>query len=359
MLDPLAIFGKTRSQVATGLSLQASVDETELAASLYNLHGFEVVLTASSDRRRDPAKDLRDRAHRFVELTGVTPEMDANRYAGPNRVLGGTRIDRDWCELQASLGAPVATTNAGFLETVSDVAAAVDAAAEMQKVVDIAIRATVSIPVGLLKSNSDAIIDVLGGSPVQIGLALGHSADPLGTKFAVAALMEIASLGNVVSRRIDLSGIGLLAAKAPGAAIGTSATLRHVYPVRAGGGSVSPWWSTLVEKSLSWRTHDRVMDAASVFNDEVFWSCMCHHCYGRPIYSAIRDKSGAIAHNYSLIALIAARVLESPDPMATWLAMCKHAQSYAYEVEAQSGPSWAPQDYLGAWISNQPSLVGY
>jgi hypothetical protein len=358
MPEPLAFFEPVRSRLANGLSLQASVDETTLAANLYNLHGFEVVLTASSDRRRDPIKELRENARRFVELTGVTPEMDANRYAGPNRVMGGTEVDRAWCELQASLGAPVVTTNAGYLESLIEVAAAIDAATEMQKIIDAPIRATISIPVNLLKTNGEAIIDLLGSSPVDVGLALGHAGDPMGTKYAVAAMMKIAALGNVASRRIDLSGIGVLAFGAAGAAIGTTATLRHVYPIQNGGGPVSPWWSTLVEKSLSWRTHDRVMDASSVFNDDVFWACLCDYCYGRPIYASIRDNTAAIAHNYSVIVRISERVLSSPDPAATWLSMCRHAQTYAYEVEAQSGPAWAPQDYLGAWISNQPSLVG-
>ncbi|ROQ16080.1 hypothetical protein EDF54_0960 [Rathayibacter sp. PhB93] len=359
MPSPLAIFESDHSRLSTGLSLQASIDETELAANIHKAYGFDVVLTASSDRRRDPTKDLREGARRFTDLTGMTPELDANRYAGPNRDFGGARIDRGWCELQASLGVPIVTTNAGFLETVDDIRAAIASAQELQHVIDAPIRATISIPVSLLKTDANAVIDILGGSPLEVGLALGHGADPLGTKYAVEAVMKIASLGNVASRRIDLSGIGVLALGAPGAAIGTTATLRHVYPIKAGGGATSQYWSTLVEKSLSWRTHDRVLDASSVFRDEIFWTCLCDYCYGRQIYSSIRDKSAAIAHNYAVIARIAERVLSSPNPFTTWVEMCRHAQTYAYEVEAESGPAWAPQDFLGAWVASQASRVGH
>ena len=114
---------------------------------------------------------------------------------------------------------------------------------------------------------------------------------------------------------------------------------------------------TLVPGTMSWRTHDKVMDAASTFTDHAFWKCGCDYCYGRSISSAIQSEEAAIGHNFATIKSLANHVLSSSNPRLSWFEMCQHAQTYAYEVMSASGPGWEPQDYLGAWLNNKPVPV--
>lgn len=100
------------------------------------------------------------------------------------------------------------------------------------------------------------------------------------------------------------------------------------------------------------------MDAAGMFPDHVFWNCPCENCYNRPIPFAVRTEAEVVTHNFSVISRVASNLLASPDPRLSWFAMCQSAQTYAYQVRAESGPGWEPQDFLGAWLSNQPSRVG-
>lgn len=339
------------------LVIQASIDQLELTVQLHNVYGFDVVLTASSDPRRDPYAALEAASRYFTEQTGSHAQLDANRYAGPNRKFGASELNLEWARAQLRLGTPMAITDAGYIEDISQIPEALAHAEAVQGDVDGPVLATIAIPAPMLRNHREELVDLLGSSSVSVGLALGHAKDPLASPRAVAALIELLALGTVHSRRIDLSGIGGLAFGAQTAAIGTNATLRHIYPPTGGGGATSAWWSTLVPGTMSWRTHDRVMDAASTFSDHRFWECECGHCAGRSIASTIRSAEDATAHNFATIDMLAKRVLSSPDPRLTWIEMCRHAQTYAFEVMAASGPGWEPQDYLGAWVANRPIPV--
>jgi hypothetical protein len=341
------------------LAVQASVDHLDLAANLHLEYGLGVVLTASSDPRRDPYAALETASHTFTERTGSVAQLDANRYAGLQRRTGASELSVEWARKQVQLGASTVVTDAGYIhDDITQVRDALAKAARLQSAVDRPLLAMLAISAPMLRKNRTELVDLVGGSSVAVGLALGHSGDPLASTRGVATLIELLGLGHVHPRRIDLSGIGALAFGAPGVAIGTTATLRHVYPSKkTSGGATSQWWSTLVPGTMTWRTHDRVMDAASTFTDHVFWQCNCGYCYGRSIAGAIRSAEAAIAHNFSTIATIADRVLSSSDPRTSWVQMCQHAQTYAYEVMAASGPGWEPQDYLGAWVSNRPVAV--
>jgi hypothetical protein len=360
MPETATLFAAPSQPLRTAIAIQASVYELELAVSLRDAYGFEVVLTAPSDPRRNPYKELEKAALAFCDKTGTMPQLDANHYAGPGRRLGPSELSADWAVRQIDLGVPVVVTDAGYVDgNIGDIRIALEHAAQLQQLVGAPVLASLAFPSVLLRHHSNEIVDIVGEAGMRVGLALGHAGDPLGPVYAVAGLLKLIKLGTVEPRRIDLSGIGALALGARSAAIGTSATLRHVYPIGAGGGSTSAFPSILVEKALCWRTQDRVMDAASQFLDHVFWLCGCTFCYGRPIHSSIRTAEDAIAHNYAVIAALADRVLTSPDPLTTWTETCRYAQSYAFEVAAESGPNWNPQDFLAAWVANQPSRVGF
>jgi len=347
----------TDPEVAT-LSILAPVGQVKGAAALRNSLGLDVVLAASTDPRHNPTTSLTGSAERFLELTGVMPELDANRYAGKSRSLGASPLDRAWCEKQVALGAPTVLTNGGYIDgDVADVKKAVSLAEDMQHVIDAPVTAMIVLSSALLRAETTALVDIFGGARVRIGLALGHQGDPLAAKSSVAALIRVLGSGNVELRRVDLSGIGGLAFGAAGAAIGTTATLRHVYPIRPSKMVPSQYPSILVEKSMSWKTQDRVMDAAATFDDDAFWTCECDTCFGRRIDSALRTEQEIIAHNSAVIVRIARKVLGSTDPVVTWMQMCISAQSYCYEI-AEYGPRWEPQDFLGAWWANQPTRVG-
>lgn len=358
MPEPLSSLRASAPKALHPLSIQASVEHVEIAARLHLEYGFDVVLTASSDPRRDPYLALEKAARAFTDMTGAYAQLDANRYAGPNRRHGATPLNAEWARKQIDLGAPLVVTDAGYLgEDTAQLQLALAKAAELQRSVDAQVLAIIPVDASMMRKKRAEIVDLIGASDVPVGLALGHAKDPLSAQSVVGTLIELLARGNVQPRRIDLSGIGALAFGAEGVSIGTTATLRHVYPTRNSGGGTSPYWSTLVPKTMSWRTHDRVMDAASTFTDHVFWQCECSYCYGRPVSFAVRTEEAAISHNFATVSMIADRVLTSSDPRASWLAMCQHAQTYAFSVMAASGPGWEPQDFLGAWIANRPIPV--
>jgi len=358
MPEPLQFLKPSPPTTLRPLAIQAGVEQLDLAVELHNAHGFDVVLTASSDRRRDPHASLEKAARGFTERTGSFAQLDANRYAGPNRRMGASELSIEWAKKQMELGAPLVVTDAGYIEDdISQVRESLANASALQHKVGRPVLAMLAVGAPMLRKNRAEFVDIIGSSTVTVGLALGHEKDPLSSSGVVATLIELLPLGHVQPRRIDLSGIGALAFGASGVAIGTTATLRHVYPSKSSGGATSEWWSTLVPRTMSWRTHDRVMDAASTFVDHAFWRCECDYCYGRSISSAIQTREAAIAHNFATIATLADRVLSSPDPRLTWFSMCQHAQTYAYAVMEESGPGWEPQDYLGAWVGNRPIAV--
>lgn len=358
MSEPVYLLKTSAPAALSPLSIQASVEHVELATRLHLEYGFDVVLTASSDPRRDPYSALEKAARTFTHMTGAYAQLDANRYAGPNRRHGATPLNTDWAKKQVELGAPLVVTDTGYLgEDTAQLQAALAQAADLQRTVDSPVLATIAVDATMLRKQRNEVVDLIGGSTVPVGLALGHAKDPFSAQSVVGTVIELLAGNNVQTRRTDLSGIGALAFGAVGASIGTSATLRHVYPPKKGGGATSEWWSTLVPKTMGWRTHDRVMDAASTFVDHVFWDCECAYCYGRSVAFAVRTAEAAISHNYATISMLAERVLSSSDPRRTWLAMCQHAQTYAYEVMAESGPGWEPQDFLGAWSANRPIPV--
>lgn len=356
MPEPFALL---RPVAATRpVLLQANVEHLDLAVQLHHEFGFDVVLTASSDRRRDPFATLENASRSFTERTGAFAQLDANRYAGPNRRIGATDLTQEWGERQARLGVPLIMTDAGYTdEDIAQVRAAIQKAKQLQSALDAPVLATIAVGAPMLRKHRNELVDIMGDSGLEIGLALGHAKDPLSSAAVVKTLIELVGLGTVHPRRIDLSGIGALAFGAPTVSIGSTATLRHVYPSKGNGGPTSPWWSTLVPRTMNWRTHDRVMDAVSTFADHVFWNCPCRYCYGRSIASAVRTATAAMTHNFATVAMIAEDVLTSPDPRATWVSKCSSAQSYAYEVMEQSGPGWEPQDFLGAWVNNRPTPV--
>lgn len=355
MPEPLTLLKTAVPAALRPLAIQASVEHLDVAIALHLDFGFDVILTASSDPRRNPYVALEKASKVFLDKTGSHAQLDANRYAGPHRRMGATDLKVDWAQKQMELGVPLVITDAGYVEhDIEQVRQTLNNAVDLQSVVDGPVLAKLAVAAPMLRNFRHELVDLIGGCPLPVGLALGHAGDPLSSPRVVATLIELLALGNVHPRRIDLSGIGALAFGAPGVSIGTTATLRHVYPARSGGGGTSPWWSTLVPGTMSWRTHDRVMDAASTYTNHTFWQCGCDYCYGRSISHAIQSADAAMSHNFSTIKTIANRVMTSSDPRLSWFEMCQHAQTYAYDVMAESGPGWEPQDFLGAWVSNRP-----
>lgn len=212
MPEPLALLKTSVPHALRPLAVQASVENLDLVVGLHLEFGFDVVLTASSNPHRNPYVTLENASRAFYDRTGSYPQLDANRYAGPHRKIGATDLDIDWALKQVALGAPLIVTDAGYIhDDISQVRDAISKAVELQRILEKPVLATLAIAVPMLRNFRTELVDLVGASPIAIGLALGHAGDPLSSIQVVATLIELLALGKVHPRRIDLSGIGALA----------------------------------------------------------------------------------------------------------------------------------------------------
>ena len=95
-------------------------------------------------------------------------------------------------------------------------------------------RALIAFPIstGWLQCHPDCrkqLIDTVSKAKVGIALFPGGSGDPLGSRQAVAGLVELldSARGEVAVLRTDLAGIGAMAFGAGRTSIGLSTALRH------------------------------------------------------------------------------------------------------------------------------------
>ncbi|WP_131812392.1 hypothetical protein [Mycolicibacterium fortuitum] len=161
--------------------------------------------------------------------------------------------------------------------------------------------------------------------------------------------------------RSDTSALGTLAYGAAAAAVGTTSTYRHIYPVSKGGGP--PHLSYVVPELLDFFLNSRVENAYRLNNDLRAWQCRCAYCAGTRdvtwIASSPRRFAAAFQHSVAAIPEIGHHLAETvsrgiPAPIA-WGQMCSVAQQQHYTVRDASSGVWQPKQSLAEWIRVTPA----
>ncbi|MGI5151320.1 hypothetical protein ACQEVC_33980 [Plantactinospora sp. CA-294935] len=344
------------------LLIQCYSDEGLDAAKLAQQNGSGLVVTARRGNfRSGEALSQVYRVGRHLQQTGFDQAMllDAARYAGANRVDARTPFNDTWIGYQRELGLPV-LTDSGYIGD-GDRAGLQDILSRASGLGD----AIALLPLHLswLRSAKarDTLVSCVDEVGVPVAIILEYPADPLGLKHVVPSLLRLINCSvPVMLLRCDVSALGALCLGAFAAAVGTSTSLRHLYPQQSGGGGggQDPQIAAIVKECLSFISVDKIALAAQADPDDVLWQCDCDACRTRPLSMlAIHPwpEQERLAFRHSLEVLLDLRKsLLSPGSTRasrteSWRARCQNAQFRHYDVES-STDKWEPPTFLGRWL---------
>jgi hypothetical protein len=342
------------------VQMKGTLTEMHAVAGLVREERMGAVITVAV---RDKKKRLAELAAAHRELAGSCENVmfDANRYFGDNRVAGPADLDRSWVTAQWSVGCRYALTDSPYigsrnLKALESVLA--QTAAFGGRVV-----AVLPLHMDWLLGDADRLIAAINASGVPVALIIEHRRDPFALPKAVLGLLKVLAQVkvNVLLLRCDLSAIGAVAFGASVGAIGTTTSLRHLFPIvakgktrRGGGAKVAAY----VPSCMTYRTLEKIFDAINAdFAHQERWKCPCRYCGGE-LLSGIVDEVRAYQHSLASIAVMAEGLLtgsNSPAAMGrSWVEKCRHAQFTNLEIEADTGIRWETPLFLGAWHQALP-----
>lgn len=301
---------------------------------------------------------LADIAHRTM-----TPLLvDAAAYAGSSRRRAAASFDPAWLRLQREAGLPV-LSDSGYIGERDT--AGLDNVLEQAADIGDAI-ATLPLHAGWWfdpRGGLPTLLDRVRATGIPIALVLEHRDDPFGVARTLHGVLSLIQVGvPVVQLRCDVSGLGMLCHGAHAAAVGTSTSLRHLYPEvdRTGGGFRRPGVATLVRDCLSFQTLDKIVQAIAADPDNSLWNdCTCPTCNGRQldhIAMAPEHDRPARAFEHALHVLfdlrddLVGRATESATRQASWRAHCDSAAFRFDELHA-AGQQWKIPAFLRHWLA--------
>lgn len=326
-----------------------------------------VVYTALSNTRGQGvfrAMEATVAAHR--ERGGSnTVAFDANRYAGSGRSYGASSLQPGWLQAQDDLGLSFLTLDSGYIvdgdwDGVQRLLEA--GAAGVQRFGD-RVHVDLAIDARMLRHSSERLIELIAQSGSRVTLKLGHRADPLGRRDTVAALVQILdACARVSLGRTDLAGVGALAVGADYVSIGTTTSLRHVYPPvkRSGGGGRLVDFALIVPRALQFRQYARVLEVVALDPDDPRWVCTCPSCAGQSL-ERIRSEEQAWEHSLAVIYDRAATLTALPtrvERMRHWSETCAYADFENRDLRDEM-PDWPVPDSHGAWKSALDDLIDH
>ncbi|MQA85214.1 MAG: hypothetical protein GEV03_11470 [Streptosporangiales bacterium] len=284
--------------------------------------------------------------------------VDRRRYAGNSRVRGTAPLSSRWLADQRDLGVTAVLTDSGYIgacdeEALTSVlggAASASAAGE-------AVTAVLPLHMRWLRGDLKKLIYEVLRHEVPVALVLEHPKDPLGTRVAVAGLIELLRTPAPVSLlSSDVSSLGAIAFGARWAAVGMRTNLRHLYPKTDSdrGWHPSGAHSALVDPVLSIVTVDKIFAAWAATPDAPVWRCPCPTCHGRTLdWLQTASEVEVNAHTFELLMrrrddLV--RVEPGRLREQSWREACRHAL-YRYEELGLEGLGWDPPGFLKAWTS--------
>lgn len=278
---------------------------------------------------------------------------DRQRYKGRKRLPAAHPFDSNWISWQRDLGLPIIVPDAGYVaegDLLGLRAVLRNSAAVPGAIAPLALANWWLYGVGL-----SLLLAELSDVPVPIAVIIEHGADPFSARRILLGLLAVIRTGiPVVPLRCDVSSIGLLAHGAWAAGYGSTTALRHLYPVRDGGGGggsagkESAFWPA----GLALHYRDLLHDAVMASPNDARWICDCQICAGgrldrlamAAVYEVHRHNLACLLELRHQITGLRARV----DRVRMWSALCRDGEHAHAAVSTGPVALTAPKA-LGHW----------
>lgn len=337
--------------VDSAILIHAPQSKVDRVAAFSRNAGITALYTVAGGNKTAAADKLLT-THRTIAGPESRILFDANRYSGKNRATGDAPLSLEWVTWQLDHGAPVALTDTGYisLENIAQIDLALGRGADIAAHVSGAVMTMLPIESLILKNSADQLRTAIDRAGVPVALALGHSTDPFGAVDTVRGLLHV--LGSPVSialLRTDLSAFAAVAAGARFGAVGTSSTLRHIWPSKGGGRS--PGTSVLVPRLMSYHLLERLPLVAAQVPADYFW-CDCNICEGGAVFDHVTEHT-APEHSIGSIATFAANLLSGTreENLKSFREKAMNAQTLHSEIQVEMDDvRWAPARSLDSWV---------
>jgi hypothetical protein len=205
------------------------------------------------------------------------------------------------------------------------------------------------------------LLDRVAHAGVPVAVVLEHSKDPLSVQAVVAGLLELLALPvPVLLLRCDTSALGALCHGAMSAAVGTTSSLRHLYPMPRTPGRPRPTEvAAVVKQCLAYVGVDRIATAVQADPDEPMWTCDCATCKQRALdwLATIEQRPAreraAFSHSIEVLLDLRDELCRRASPaerQASWQAHLVNADSRYDQIELESAALTRP-GFLSAWLA--------
>ena len=331
--------------LAGRLLIQCRSAHAVAAAEVAATHGGGLVVTGAGAEAT--VRNLRDN-HRFSG-----PILcDADRYSGRRRVFAGRGIAPGWFRRQRDLGV-VPLSNSGYLaaRNVTGLRTILRGTAREEQ------PAIAMLPVAArwfaTTAVSDAFAREINRAGVPVAVAIERDGDPFGAQYLLRGFLRLLSQVDVplLLLRSDVSALGALCHGAHTAAIGTISALRHIHPIRPGGGSRPAGIATFVKPLLSYHTVDTIGQiVARTPEYEHLWPCLCPTCDGQvPVPDSAEAAFRHALHTQLQLRDELFRAQDRQALISTWHEHCSHALSMHDDV-TRFRTSHRPPAALRNWV---------
>ncbi|WP_319446119.1 MULTISPECIES: hypothetical protein [unclassified Mycobacterium] len=346
------------------LLVQAECHRASAATELVGTHGVGIVYSVGPLRRAHAKPDSAGAIHHTRKHAPKADILiDASLYTGKGRKLASAPPQRDWITFQHHHDLPWALTDSGYCAAGDHhgLATTLKAGAALGPGV------ITALPIAgtWLTEDASTLKDLIDKHSAPVAVMVEDEKDPFDQPGAVAGLVEILRADSpVLLLRSDAAAVGALAHGAAGAAVGTTSTYRHIYPLRDGGGGANHL-SFLIPALLGYFLNTRFENAYRLDPSLAAWTCECTYCAGRDLTWIASDPhppDAAFQHSVAALAdighALSAAVSTGQSAASAWTQMCLYAQLEHFAVGEATDGLWIPKDSLAQWIKLAPSTVG-
>jgi hypothetical protein len=345
------VLPRNASQPASGVDVVRDLLTTENIGVVYEMPrsrpGRAVRACVDQTRRHSPKAPIL---------------IDAALYGGKHPKNAQERIDPSWVRLQHSCGLPWALTDSGLVQAgdLGAVETVLQATAGLQgstgNVIAVLPLADGWVPY------AGGIAELVQQYQVPVAFALGHQRDPLSSRGAVDALVQLHST-DVASLhlRIDAGGLGLLAYPCSGVAIGDSTGRRHIFPAHEKDGYGQSHPAAFLPSLIDYFTFDKITRLLQTDPAHPALACGCRYCSAGSLADVLDDPTGWLAARHSIAALadLARRTYPSGSTaeqrQRAWDAAIEAATLTYAGVDV---PGWQPKSQMTAWSKRRtPALT--
>ncbi|WP_125618250.1 hypothetical protein [Actinomadura sp. WAC 06369] len=329
MADPTQSIARLETLTDT---LLMQVDQSE-ATSLRDAVGAPGSgLVISGDQAWKSATFLKDKGCTAPIL------VDRQAYKGKNRRPASAQFDLNWLHRQRELELPLIVPDAGYVAAgdVRGLRSLVRHAGDIE-------NGLILLPLTdqwLYGTGLRTLLTALEGATAPVAIILEHQNDPMGVRRIFSGVLSLLRSGiKLLALRCDVSALGLLAHGAVAAAFGNTSSLRHLYPVKDGGGGFGQRReAALWPAGLALHHTDKIYDSVAAAPEDDRWRCTCRVCQGRRLDRLDHALPEEI-RRHNIAALLDARraIMAHPAGRArrnAWRNMCGTAVRHHLELSA-------------------------